>query len=462
MRRAGMTMADAWAASGGMSRTVLEVIESVMRPLVDRRPLVLLRGGAGSGKTTILWEVERRLAGKRSVVYASGLIDSVSKLSGESRNDRHGLSKSLVQAARSSSQGGLVLLLDDSSETELLSIARDVLHAHKLLSGSEHSVVCVIACTKFSKNPDSLVSFENVSAAVVPVLAPTADEFRGMIRMWDRGALGEDEVEDIVRSTRMKSPVAATIQVVAAVLGASLGAREFGSVGNVLDQLLGAGKSSGKALVSKLGEKGGTGEKNEVANQLGWTQQKLQECIASLVPLVWECGAGSMVCLSGNSVIKLLYTSSAGGDSRLPISGLPKQILQFRVLAASSDLSSDLAHMITSTSTSDRDVVLLLDATAGLAMRALQRCGQTRGLVEALGPLVQVASTGRFSGTGDRRAAKLFGFFGSGCAGDEAVNALVKASLKGSVEARGVLAVVLSSWMHVSGLTGLRESPNSL
>ena len=96
MRRAGMTMADAWTASGGMSRTVLEVVESVMRPLVDRRPLVLLRGGAGSGKTTILWEVERRLAGKRSVVYASGLIDSVSKLSGESRNDRHGLGKSFV------------------------------------------------------------------------------------------------------------------------------------------------------------------------------------------------------------------------------------------------------------------------------------------------------------------------------------------------------------------------------
>ena len=350
-----------------------------------------------------------------------------------------------------------MLLLDDCSETELLSIARDVLHAHKLLSGSEHSVVCVIACSKFSKNPDSLVPFENVSAAVVPVLAPTADEFRGMIRMWDRGGLGEDEVEHIVRSTRMKSPIAATIQVVAAVQGASLGAQESGSVGNVLDQLLGAGKSSGKALVSKLGEQGGTGEKNEVANQLGWTQQKLQDCIASLVPLVWECGAGSMVCLSGNSVIKLLYTSGAGGDSSLPIPGLPKQISQFRVLAASSDLSSDFAHMITSTSTRDRDVVLLLDATAGLAMRALQRCGQTRGLVQALGPLVQVASTGRFSGTGDRRAAKLFGFFGSGCVGDEAVNALVKASLKGSVEARGVLAVVLSSWMHASGLTGLRE-----
>jgi hypothetical protein len=266
----------------------------------------------------------------------------------------------------------------------------------------------------------------------------------------------------MIRSARTKTPISATIQVVAAVQEGSLGPREFGSVSDVLDQLLGAGKSSGKALVAALGGKGGSSDKNEVANYLGWTQQKLQECIVSLVPLVWECGAGNAVCLSGNSVSKLLYTSSAGGDFMLPVQGLPKEISQFGVLAASSNLSSDLAHMITSASTSDRDVALLLDTTAGLALRALQRCGQTRGLVGALGPLVQVASTGRFFGTGDRRAAMLFGLFGSGCPGDEAVRGLVKASIKGSVEARGILAVVLSSWMQASGLTGLREYPDSL
>lgn len=81
-------MTDAWASSGGMSATILEVVENVMRPLVVRRPLVLLKGEAGSGRTTVLWEVERRLAGKRTAVYASGTNDAVAKLSGESTKDR--------------------------------------------------------------------------------------------------------------------------------------------------------------------------------------------------------------------------------------------------------------------------------------------------------------------------------------------------------------------------------------